>query len=137
MTGAEFRIAREFLGLSTKWMAEYLSVNERELFRWEKSESPVPDGVAGEMDDLLEASNTIVRRLVQEYRRLVKENDGDGVELLTFRKDEEYWLNIARDQSGVGDKRFPARWHRMLCARVAAAVPGLIVDYWEPAGQAA
>lgn len=122
MTGAELRTVREFLGLSTNWLAQYLEVGERKIMRWEAAEVPIPDGVAAQVDDLYEEAATIVSRLVGKYRALVKANDGNDVEILTYRTDEDYWAVI-------GDAKFPARWHRMLCARVAEQVPGLVVVY--------
>ena len=49
MTAAEFRIAREMLGVSGEWLAGRLGVADRQVRRWEAGNSPVPDGVAGEL----------------------------------------------------------------------------------------
>lgn len=127
MTGAELHCAREYLGLSTLWLSRWLDVGERKLMRWEAEELTIPDGVASEVDDLYEEAATLVARMSKKYRQLVKDHDGDDVEIQTYRTDDEYWR--ATNQPGVGKDRKPARWHRMICARVAEAVPGLVVTY--------
>jgi hypothetical protein len=44
MTPAEFRVVREFLGLSIEWLAEHLEVNPRTVRHWEDGGYPIPDG---------------------------------------------------------------------------------------------
>jgi len=127
MTGAELRTMREYLGLSSLWLARYLKVNERKVTRWEMGELPIPDGVAAEVDDLYDEANAKVDELVAKYRPIVQEHSGQDVEIVTYRTDDEYWRET--NQPGVGIDRLPARWHRMICARVADQVPGLVVVY--------
>lgn len=129
MTGAELRATREFLGLSTLWLARWLDVGERKLIRWESSELPIPGGVIGQIDDLYEEAATEVARLVAELRPVVQ-RDGQSW-LTTYRTDQEYWARTG--QGELGNDRYPARWHRAICARVAEQVPGVVLTY----GQAA
>lgn len=126
MTGAEMRTTREFLGLSAMCLALWLGVSERKVRRWEVEELPIPDGVAAEIGDLYEEAHEQVEKWIAITKKLIEASDGD-VELHTYRTDEDYWR--ASDQPGVGKMRLPASYHRMICARVADAVPGVVVTY--------
>lgn len=119
MSAAEFRVVRESLGLTTRWVAEFLEVAERTVHRWEGGQSPIPDGVRRTM-------------------RYVEGNTADAVAaktetcrvnptrpLLTYRTDAEYWAEHPT-------RSYPASWHRALAARVAREIPGLAIDYWTP-----
>jgi hypothetical protein len=132
MTGAELQAIREYLGLSTKWLADYLDVGteqngERKIVRWEDEKMPVPDHISGLVDDLYQEADTLVRWLSAEYRWRVKRHDGDGVVLKTYRTDYEFQRALRR--AGFKGVAYPSRWHRMLCARVIDRVPGVILQY--------
>jgi hypothetical protein len=90
----------------------------RRLQRMERGEAQIPEGIVDEIDDIYESAMSLVNNLVIQYRGKVKKAQevGDDVILLTQRDD---------DTRG----RYPAAWHRAVCARVAAQVPGLIIDY--------
>lgn len=127
MTGAELQAVREYLGLSTRWMADFLGVGERKIMRWEDGELQIPDSVTGLVDDLYQEADTLVRWLTAEYRWRVKRQDGCGVVLTTYRTDNEFAAALRR--KGYEMAPYPSRWHRMLCARVMDRVPGVMLDY--------
>jgi ribosome-binding protein aMBF1 (putative translation factor) len=122
MTGAELKSAREYLGLSWSWLAEYLACDQRRLQRMELDQELVPSAIAGAVDDLYEETADQVRRLTEKYRDKV--NKGEQVTLTTYRTDTEY-------QRALKHARFQARWHRMVAQRVADALPGLVLVYGE------
>jgi len=106
MTPAEFRCLREYLGLPLNWVASNLAVTERTVNRWENGVTPIPDRASAELARLAEYTNRCVEKVMRmrkQYGQLVTTPDGevDG---------------------------FPASWHRMVCARVAAET-GLPVRY--------
>src|SRR5690606_819281 len=45
MTPAEFRVVREFLGLTPEWLAAHLGVSGRTVRHWEQGKYAIPDGV--------------------------------------------------------------------------------------------
>jgi plasmid maintenance system antidote protein VapI len=118
MTGAELACTRAFLGFSQSQLAEHLKVDLRRLQRMEQDKAAIPAGIIDEIDDMYEVATNLVNNLVMQYKAKVKkaEDEGKDVVLLTQRDG---------DRSG----RYPACWHRAVCARVAAQVPGLIIDY--------
>jgi plasmid maintenance system antidote protein VapI len=118
MTVAELTCTRSFLGFSQTQLARYLQVDLRRLQRMEKGEEAIPSGIVDELDDIYEETANLVNNLVIQYKRKVKkaEEHGDDVILVT-----------QRDAEAMG--RYPSSWHRALCARVAAEVPGLVIDY--------
>jgi len=123
MTSAELQTAREYLGLSTLWLAEKLVLNERRISRMESGQEPViPPVLTTLIDQMLEETQDEVARLIAIYRRKAKGSD-EPLELRTFRTDVEY--------SAAGGK-YPARWHRHLCARVIEAVPNLMLVHTDP-----
>lgn len=128
MTGAELQASREYLGLSTKWLADYLDVGERKIMRWEDEDLPIPDAITGLVDDLYQEAETVVRWLVAEYRWKVRCNDGEGVVLTTYRTDNEFAAAMNGQRSPI-HQPYPSRWHRMLCARVVDRVPGVVLQY--------
>jgi hypothetical protein len=127
MTGAELQSIREYLGLSTKWLADYLEVGERKVMRWEDEEMQIPNPVTGLVDDLYQEADTLVRWLVAEYRWRVKCHDGSGVVLKTYRTDRHFADSLRK--KGYAMNPYPSRWHRMLCARVIDRVPGVVLEY--------
>jgi hypothetical protein len=127
MTGAELQAIREYLGLSTKWLADYLEVGERKVMRWEDGELQIPGSITGLVDDLYQEADTLVRWLAAEHRWRVKRQDGCGVVLTTYRTDKHFADALRKE--GYRMKPYPSRWHRMLCARVVDRVPGVMLDY--------
>ena len=123
MTGAEMKTAREFLGLTTSWLSNEMTMNERRMQRMEADQESIPDALVSKLDEISAETKDEVTRLIAVYRRKVKASD-ETVKLVTYRTDEKY--------SAAGGT-YPSRWHRMICARVAEAVPGLVLVYEEVA----
>lgn len=122
MSAAEFRVLREFLGLTTRWMAEHLDVAERTVHRWEDGTSPIPLGVQVEVRELAAFTGRIVDGWVAAHSR-PRVNRA----MQTYRTDTDYH---ATHQPGGGS--WSASWHRAMTARVAERVPGLDIEYWAP-----
>lgn len=113
MTAGEFRMVREYLGLTAEWVASRLGVALRTVRRWEAGTSPVPEGVREQMEaweaDTAHAVEVYVEQLMdtpEPFLRLVGDDDPD------------------RDLS-----EWPPRWQRHVAARAAVEVPGLRVGY--------
>lgn len=116
MTPAEFRVTREFLGVTGDWLAAYLRVNPRTVRAWEQGRHPIPDGVRLAMEDLEQRTGEFVGRAVEAVMDLPEPA------IVTYRSDEEY-------RAAYPDLPWPASWHRMVCARIALEVPGLAIAY--------
>lgn len=116
MSAAEFRCLREWLGLTTRWLADKLDVAERTVHRWEADVSPIPAGVADALLALSEQTYGILNTAIDEMLDL------PDPAIATYRTDEEF--AAAQPEAG-----WPASWHRALCARVADEVPGLRITY--------
>ena len=124
MTACELQTTREFLGLSTSWIANKLVLNERRLVRMESGQEPnIPQVVVALLDDVYAETKETVERMIATYRRKMKAADGEPVPLYTYRTDIEY------ETAGGA---FPSRWHRHVCARVADSVPGVMLIYSTP-----
>lgn len=117
MSGAELRCLREWLGLTTRWLADRLGVAERSVHRWESGDSPIPRGVADGVLALSEQTYEILNGLIEQLLDTV-----DPV-VITYRTDADY-------QAHHPEGDWPASWHRALCARIADEVPGLRITYW-------
>jgi signal recognition particle subunit SEC65 len=125
MTGAELKSAREFLGLSTQRLSEILNLrSDRRIMRMEKDQERVAKEVMDAVDEIYEETSALVRRLIDEYQPRVASGK-DEVVLHVYRSDQEY-------RHSVKKPGYSAAWHRMVAARVADAVPGLVLDYREP-----
>jgi hypothetical protein len=123
MSPAELQTTREFLGLSTSWIAEKLVINKRRLVRMESGQEPsVPQAIITLLDEIHDETLESVERMVAANRRKAKAST-EPVVLLTYRTDKDYLA--------AGGK-YPARWHRHICARVADAVPNTVLMYTEP-----
>lgn len=120
MTDAEFKVVREFLGLTGDWLAAHLGVSGRTVRHWEQGKFPIPDGVRLAVEDLEARTGEFVGGLVAKLLDLPV----DGV--VTYRTDEEY-------HAAHPDSDFPASWHRAVIARVAQEVPGLSIAYADQA----
>ncbi|UQA91374.1 Aca2/YdiL-like domain-containing protein [Streptomyces halobius] len=116
MTPAEFKVVREFLGLTGDWLAEHLGVSPRTVRHWEQGKYAIPDGVRLEIEDLERRTGEFVTRIVEALMDL----PDPGV--VTYRDDAEY--HAAHPES-----EFPASWHRAVVARVAQEVPALSIAY--------
>jgi hypothetical protein len=124
MSGPELKSMREYLGLTTTWLAAFVSIGERRIQRMEVGqEEIIPDEIAGPLDDIYEETNEMVDRLVGKYKRLLETRD--TVEFPVYRDDGEY-------RRANPAARYPARWHRMVARRLADAAPGVVLVYKEP-----
>lgn len=118
MSGAELRCLREYLGLTTRWLAQHLGVAERSVHRWEAGMQCVPEGVADEVQRL--------SALTYEARSELADKMFDLPEfcVITYRSDGDY-------RAHEPESDWPASWHRALCARLADEVTGLRISYWQ------
>ncbi|MFJ7418007.1 helix-turn-helix domain-containing protein [Streptomyces uncialis] len=116
MTDAEFRVVREFLGLTPEWLAGHLDVSARTVRHWEAGKYPVPDGVRLALEALERCTGEFIGGVVDKLMDL----PDPGV--ITYRTDAEY-------HAAHPDVPFPAAWHRAAVARIAQEVPALAIAY--------
>lgn len=114
MSAAEFKVARERLGLTASWVATQLGVADRSVARWEAGDMPV----SREAESVINAVHKYTNRMVMTQLRKLKAPKGsDTVLLYTFRRDEDMDpAGIWTDQE-VGP--LPASWHRAMIGRIA------------------
>lgn len=122
MTGAEMQTTREFLGLTRGWLADDLQMGERRMMRMEAGQESIPDALVARLDEVAAHTKDVVSDMIATYRRAVKRNPGEDVFIQTYKSDEAF--AVSPDYPG-----YPAKWHRMCCARVMEAVPGVILTY--------
>ncbi|MFD7661032.1 DUF1870 family protein [Streptomyces sp. NPDC059788] len=118
MTDAEFRVVREYLGLTPEWLAGHLKVSARTVRHWEAGKYQIPDGVRLEMEDLEQRTGEFIAGAAEKLQDLPEPG------LITYRTDAEYWS--AHPEL---DPLFPASWHRAVVARIALQVPALAIAY--------
>ena len=116
MTPAEFRVARESLGLSGPWLAAHLGVSDRTQRHWESGRYQIPDGVRLEIERLLADADQHVTAHIERMTGMP-----DPV-MITYATDEQY-------HAAHTDSPYPASWHRAVAARVSREVPGLSIVY--------
>jgi DNA-binding XRE family transcriptional regulator len=116
MTDAEFRVIREYLGLTGQWIAQHLQVNERTVRAWEAGRYPIPEGVRLAIERLEADTGAFVSAAIDALMDLPE----PGV--VTYRSDQEYHAA----NPGIG---YPVSWHRAAIARIAQDVPGLVIAY--------
>ncbi|WP_051698511.1 helix-turn-helix domain-containing protein [Streptomyces albus] len=116
MTAAEFKVVREFLGLTGDWLASHLGVDPRTVRHWEQGKYAIPDGVRLEIEKLERQTGEFVSGIVEKLMDL----PDPGV--ITYRNDDEY-------HAAHPEIPFPAAWHRAVVARVAQEVPALSITY--------
>lgn len=116
MTPAEFKVVREFLGLTGDWLAAHLGVSPRTVRHWEQGKYAIPDGVRLAIEDLERLTGEFIGKAVESLMDLPEPG------IVTYRDDVEY--HGAHPESG-----YPASWHRAVCARIAQEVPGLSIAY--------
>jgi hypothetical protein len=126
MTGAELQITRDYLGISREWLSNEMVMNERRMGRMEAGKEPIPQALVTKLDEMYAEAKDVVERQVATYRRKMKATDADVV-LRTYRTDSQYEQAGYPEASG----KYPSQWHRMIVARVADAVPGLIVTHYD------
>jgi transcriptional regulator with XRE-family HTH domain len=116
MTDAEFKVVREYLGLTGDWLADHLGISSRTVRHWEQGKYPIPDGVRLEMEDLERYTGNFVSAVIDHLTDLPDPG------LITYRTDAEY-------HAAHPEVQFPASWHRAVVARVAQEVPSLPIAY--------
>ncbi|MGP3979450.1 helix-turn-helix domain-containing protein [Streptomyces sp. 8N114] len=116
MTPAEFKVVREYLGLTGDWLAGHLGVSSRTVRHWEQGKYAIPDGVRLEIEDLERRTGEFVSGIIDKLMDL----PDPGV--VTYRDDAEY-------HAAHPEVPFPASWHRAVLARVAQEVPALSITY--------
>lgn len=116
MTDAEFRVVRDWLGLTGDWLAAHLGVSPRTVRHWEQGKYAIPDGVRLELEGLEARTGEFVAGAVAKLLDLPE----PGV--VTYRTDAEY-------HAVHPEIPFPASWHRAAVARIAQDVPGLAIAY--------
>lgn len=116
MTGGEFRMVREFLGLTVEWLAGYFDVQPRQVRRWEYDERAISEGIREGMEDLEFRTGAWIGAVIEAL------NDMPDPGVWIYRNDEEF-------HTAHPEIEFPARWHTHAVARIALEVPGLRVAY--------
>ncbi|MEU2315180.1 DUF1870 family protein [Streptomyces albidoflavus] len=113
MTDAEFKVVREYLGLTGDGIAEYLTVSSRTVRHWEQGKYLIPDGV-----------RLAVERLEAEASRQV----AAGVKALMDAPEPVLVLARTEAERPAGND-WPLGWSRAVAARIAQEVPGLSIMY--------
>lgn len=115
MTPAEFRVVRERLGLTTKWLAEFFGVQHRNVQVWDRGDRPqgVPTARAMALRELERAAGQQVGELGTQLRN---QKRGGLPVLRTYRLDSEY-------QEHDGGP-YSAAWHRAVVGRAAEEYGG-------------
>lgn len=122
MSGAEFRMLREGLGLTTAWTAEHVGVAERTVHRWEAGKSPIPPMVGGTMVGIESWTAGLVAAAEEEFRQVKKPLR----RMWTYRTDADL---LVFHLGPAGPPNLPASWHRALCSTVLRSVTGLRASY--------
>lgn len=111
MTAAEFRIARERLGVTGDWLAGQLGVEPRAVRRWESGDRVIVEERAQQIRQIIEATDTFIEQIVDEL-----EASGER-DIVTYPSDKAY-------RAEHPDLIWPASWHRAAMGRVAELVEG-------------
>lgn len=117
MTSATFRATREYLGLPGSWLAAHLDVAERTVRKWDQGESPIPAGIAEELQRLAAMTREHVER-----------------ETVRLTGHPEHWpFEIPRGTYDLDQMTprndLPIDWWRNVGARLMEAVPGLWLEW--------
>lgn len=131
LTGAAFRVTREYLGLTAVWVAERMRVQERTVLRWESEESPISERVRLKLDVIAADTAAEVSRVsaaahIAEIAVLGTPDEAAPL-LVTYRTDDDY----RRHQP---QSTWPASWHRAVVARAAEQLTGATITYWRSGG---
>ena len=123
MTDAEFKVVREFLGLTGDWLAAHLGVSPRTVRHWEQGKYLIPDGVRLAIEDLEQRTAQFITGCIGQLMDI----PDPGV--VVYRTDEDY-------HAAHPDIEFPSSWHRACVARIAQEVPALAIAYADRVEQA-
>ncbi len=114
MTAAEFRVLREYLGVSGPWLARHLEVSDRTIRHWESGRYTVPAGVA---QQLVEIEHDAAQAVADGLAACT-----DNAVVVTFACDDDFW-------TAHPGAVYPASWHRAVVARIREARPELAVEF--------
>lgn len=114
MSNAELRCHREFLGLSTQWLATRLDVGPRAVLRWESPGEKVPDRTADTMIALMNLARHEVDLIVSRLRKPEMPQEITVSSEMTWHS---------------GD--YPPTWHRAIAERAWRMVPSARIIYHE------
>ena len=117
MTAAELLTVSEWLGLTQRDLAAILGVNERTLRGYVSGRYPIPDWLPGEVERIEAFTAAAVGQVVAAL------GDMRDPAVVVYRRDEELWGE--RPEFAP----YPARWWRMVVARAASEVPGVVIEY--------
>ncbi|MGO4613079.1 DUF1870 family protein [Nocardia sp. 2YAB30] len=118
-TAAGFRATRELLGLPVPWCARFFEVAERTVERWEKGAFQIPDTVARELASIADETEQVVDAMVDAiYTGEISPR------LHTYRSNDDYCKHEP-------NTRYPATWHRAVCARVMVELPQVELQFVE------
>ncbi|MEU7634307.1 DUF1870 family protein [Nocardia sp. NPDC049220] len=118
-TAAGFRATRELLGLPVPWCARFFEVAERTVERWEKGAFQIPDAAARELAAIAEETEQVVEAMIDAI------DAGEiSPRLHTYRTNDNYCKHEP-------DTRYPATWHRAVCARVMVELPQVELQFVE------
>ena len=120
MSPGELKSTREYLGLSTAWMADRLVIGQRRIDRMEAGKERIPEFIVSFIDEIHAKAKSMVEQKVAVYRRRIKTAEGRPVPLPTYRTD------AICEAAG---NPYPSRFYRHIAARVADAAPGAIIVY--------
>ncbi|GAA5069929.1 helix-turn-helix domain-containing protein [Nocardia callitridis] len=116
-TAAGFRATRELLGLPVPWCARLFEVADRTIERWERGSFQIPVTAARQLSD-------IAAETVQVIEAMVHAIHAGNVSpcLHTYRTNADYHRHEP-------DTRFPATWHRAVCARIMTELPQVELQF--------
>jgi transcriptional regulator with XRE-family HTH domain len=124
MTPAEFRVLRERLGLTTKWLAEFYGVLHRQVQRWDRGERTnvapgraatlrgIPPERAAALRELEQRTRQVIDDMVRELRIQARAKQGPPT-IRTYVTDEQY-------QEHAGGP-WTSSWHRAAVGRAVEA----------------
>ncbi len=101
------------------WCARLFAVAERTVERWERGAFQIPDTAARELAEIADETEQVVEAMVDAI--------GAGEispRLHTYRTNDDY----SRHEPGT---RYPATWHRAVCARVMTELPQVELQFVE------
>jgi hypothetical protein len=122
MTAAEFAIARESLGVSEQWLADYLATSLRTVQRWGKGQSRLSDSASDQVVDLLDQTDDFIEAVVSQLRADPIPDEHGEQWVTTYPTDTAY-------RQHHPDTEWPASWHRAAMGRVVERVDGVRVRY--------
>ena len=130
-TKADFRAAREGIGLTQQNIADMAGVNVMTVKRWEKpGGADVPEDVEELLDEQLELFDIMVDGMVAQFREIVEQVGSvpDTLNLTYFRNQADYDLH-GRDP---GVYSFVNAATREAACRIEGMFPDVTIAYIYP-----